>query len=44
MYMFGNFRYLSQRERERVSREGESFKRERDESTQAEKVVSRLNR
>lgn len=49
MYMFGNFRYLSQRGREFQEREGEfqergSFKREKDESTQAEKVVSRLNR
>lgn len=53
MYMFGNFRYLSQREREsfkrereRVSkeREREFQEREKDESTQAEKVVSRLNR
>lgn len=45
MYMFGNFRYLSQRGR--VSREGERERereRGRDESTQAEKVVSRLNR
>lgn len=49
MYMFGNFRYLCQREREGFEREFQergrgSFKRERDESTQAEKVVSRLNR
>lgn len=55
MYMFGNFRYLSQkervsREREREfqergrGREREFQERERDESTQAEKVVSRLNR
>lgn len=44
MYMFGNFRYLCQREREFQERGRGSFKREKDESTQAEKVVSRLNR
>lgn len=43
MYMFGNFRYLSQRGR--VSREGEFQEREmRVLRLRSEKVVSRLNR